>query len=211
MGWGFSKWIGVIAAVCLGGPLASAQSPEPIDLPDPKRMVLSARQVANGELIVYDPVVVRFGATRVMPDAVPLPRHRRVAVRARMDSIYVALPLRKRTIVSARMDSIDIAVPDLRGLTTSARMDHIDIAIPDPHGLTTAAWMDSIVIPPLDDPAAIGVALAITAADLEMPATHSMSAVIMRYQPEVVLITEPLVMSTVIQRPVPQVQAHQRE
>jgi len=192
MGWSFSKWIGVIAAVCLGGPLASAQSPEPIDLPDPKRMVLGARQVASGELIIYDPIAVNFGATRAMPDAVALPRHRRVAIRARMDSIYFALPLRKRTIVSARMDSIDIAIPD-------------------PHGLTTAARMDKIDIPPLDDPVAIGVALEITAADLEMPATHSMSAVIMRYQPEVVLITEPLVMSAVIQRPVPQVHAHQRE
>ena len=181
MGWRFAYCIGVTATVCLGGPLAFADSPEPIDLPDPRRMIVTARLVESGEFTVYDPVAIGLGSTRTMPDAVALPGQRRIAVAARMDSIYVALPMRMRTVVSARMDSIDnIAVPDPHGITATARMDSIDIAVPDPF--------------------AIGIALRITEAALKMPATRRMRAATWRHAPEIIPIIEPLAMTAVIQR-----------
>ena len=153
MSWRFASWIGVIAAVCLGGPVASAQSPEPIDLPDPKRMLLSARQVITGELIIFDPVAVKFGATRPMPDAVTLPRPRRVGLRARMGSVYIALPLHKQAIVSVRMDSIDIAVPDPVPIGVALRITEAELKMPETRRARAAAWRHApeivLIIEPL--------------------------------------------------------------
>ena len=180
MSWRFNFCIGVTTAICLGGAPAFADSPEPIDLPDPKRMVVNARAVETGELIIYDPVAIRFASSRPMPDAIALPRQRRIAIAARMDSIYIALPVRMRAIVSARMDGVDIAVPDLLALSTSAQMDNIDITLPDP--------------------LAVSVALRIFAAELKMPVTRRLYADTMRHEPEGILITEPLAMTALIRR-----------
>jgi hypothetical protein len=121
MGLRFAYLVGVTAALCVGGPLVLAQSPEPIDPPDPKRMTVAARLVGIGEFIVYDPVAIRFGSTRALPDVVAPPGQRRVTVAARLESLYVALPTRMRTVISARMD------------------DLFDIAVPEPHAISSAA------------------------------------------------------------------------
>ena len=181
MGWGFAYLIGVTAAFCVGGPVVFAQSPDPIDPPDPKRLVVVARTVVKSELIVYDPIAIRFGSTRPLPEIVVLPRQHRVAIAARLASLYLALPVRMRTIVSARMDRIDIAVPEPHAIGAAAKMEKFDIVI-------------------MPEQRAVAIALRITAAELEMPAMHQIGAVIGRQRPEVVLITEPLAMYAVIER-----------
>jgi hypothetical protein len=52
----------------------------------------------------------------------------------------------------------------------------------------------------MPDQRAVGIALHITAAELEMPVTRRIDADVQRHKPEIVLITEPLAMSAVIQR-----------
>jgi len=186
-----SALVGVTAALCVGGPLVFAQSPEPIDPPDPKRMVVAARPVVKSELIVYDPVAIRFGSTRPLPEVIALPRQRRVAIRSRLGSIYLALPVRMRTLVSARMESIGIAVPVPRGIAAAAEKEGI--------------------VAPMPDQRAVGIALRITAAELKMPAMRGIDADIQRHVPEVVLITEPLGMTAVIQRDEAPIFTRQRE
>lgn len=186
-----SALVGVTAALCAGGPLVFAQSPEPIDPPDPKRMVVAARPVVKSELIVYDPVAIRFGSTRPLPEAIALPRQRRVAIRTRLGSIYLALPVRMRTLVSARMESIGIAVPVPRGIAAAAEKEGI--------------------VAPMPDQRAVGIALRITAAELKMPAMRGIDADIQRHAPTVVLITEPLGMTAVIQRDEAPIFTRQRE
>jgi len=181
MGWRFLYLFGVTATLCVGGPLVFAQSPEPIDPPDPKRLVVAARPVLRHEFIVYDPVAIGLGSVRPLPEAITLPGQRRVALKVRLESTYVALPVRMRTVLSARMDSIDIAVPG-------------------PRAIATAAEKEDLPPPPVPDQRAIGIALHITAAELEMPAVRRYGVDIRRLQPEVVLITEPLAMGATIQR-----------
>jgi hypothetical protein len=173
----------VTAALCAGGPSVFAQSPEPIDPPDPKRIVVGARPVTSQEFIVYDPIDIEIGSTRPIPEPIAAPDERRVAIVAGMESIYRALPVRMRTIVSARMEDIDIAVPNPQWVLATAKMEVID--------------------PPMPSQRIIDLRLQITEADLEMPVPRHLSAVIRRHALEVELITEPLVMTAVIQRRMP--------
>ncbi len=126
--------MGVTAVVCLGGLLAVAESPEPIGLPDPRRMIVTARLVESGEFIVYDPLAFGFAPTRRMPDAVALPRQRRIAV-------------------AARMDSIDIAVPDPHGIGVALRFTEAKLKMPATRRLRAAAWRHApeivLIIKPL--------------------------------------------------------------
>jgi hypothetical protein len=171
----------VTAAVSVAGSLVFAQSPEPIDLPDPRRMLVTGRLVTSGEFIVYDPVVIALRSNRPMPRDASLPGPHRVVVAGRMDSVYLAVPDPFAIgLLSMRHRPIQVFPNGRQFIVAADRMDSAAPAVPDPF--------------------AVGIALRIYAAELKWPETTGISTTASRRAPEASPKIEPLAMTAVLER-----------